>query len=232
MTKGIRVLERNGKNLVCRAKTPAAITGKALASLGWDDGVECLEISLEKDAGNAHEIIDGAVPRGYSVRLKYVSGKKTMKSPQAAMPRKDIKLRRIKDISELRALYIKTHMAYFMAPWSEYVDNNYLYEIARVIAKALGKMRAAVVEKSGRPVSMVMVYPLDTKNDLIAWVWIDGDLNPADRAVVQGSLIEWLKKSKAEKVSAFVNSFNARSNRFFRKIGFKIENVWVSKAAY
>jgi hypothetical protein len=70
---------------------------------------------------------------------------------------------------------------------------------------------------------------MDRPVKLIGWVWIRKTLNIRERRRVQHLMLSWLKRKTETSAIAAVDDFNPISQGFFRKAGFVVDRLRLSK---
>lgn len=170
--------------------------------------------------------------RAYNVALCYSTGTNRL-ARQAALPA-DIKPFRFRNAAGCRRDLGKK-VSEFFSEWKSYLGPRYL-EGARVGMKMLKDPGKYLCLKKGRK-TVALVYMMDWMDwrgrpvDWVGHIWIDAGLDPFDRGRIHGYIAAWWKRTaKTGKIQGVVNSFNLRSQKFFRKMGFKPECLHVLKA--
>jgi hypothetical protein len=130
------------------------------------------------------------------------------------------------DLETLRRLYHATQLRFFKQ-WEGELGEGYMKETNMVIEKMLPSAKSAALEKNGRPVALLTAVSwkdcLDQPADWVTWVWIDNNLSKAERYSIGEYFSRWLDQNSDRKVQCFINAFNVRSQKFFRRLGFAPE---------
>lgn len=168
-------------------------------------------------------------PVKYNLQLSYSIDKKKLKMRRPNLP-KGIKIFRFKNKKFYFNLLKKKLLEYFHS-WKNFLNkNSYLESINRPINKWPTKEYLCL--KKGR--EFVALVDLWEYHDFIRcpmnWIghiWITPKLNKQERSIIHKYIKWWLGKNvKYKRLRAGVHSFNLRSQKFFRKMGFKVE--WVA----
>lgn len=104
------------------------------------------------------------------------------------------------------------------------------------VKEKLGAYRVGYWEKDGAPAGMIGVRGwkdyLQRPVDWISWVGVAEGLAKEERAAVHALMAAWLRDNTGDRVECVVQSFNARSLKFFLKMGFRPVAVHIYKEAH
>ncbi len=189
-------------------------------ALEWQEGINVQMFLFEKPVTNEYEIMAGIhsnrlVGLGYSYSPAKTS-RNAMALPAGITP---VGL----DLEALQRLYYDTQFGFYKQ-WEGELGDNYIKETNMVIEKMLPTAKAAALTKAGRTVALLTTVNwkdcLDQPADWVTWVWIDAALSKAERYSIGDYFSRWLDINSGSKVQCFINAFNVRSQKFFRRLGF------------
>lgn len=225
----MKFVKRDKKTMFYKTTDVGAISDKTLTEVKWPAEIKNLKILLRKNTMGAHKTLKENVSPKYIIRLCYLAAKNKLRvtGPRRVTP--GITLDLISNEATAQALFIKTQSEFFLVPWAEYIDHQYLADFSAFVRDFLPKAETVVASKSGEPVSLLTLFDQGKGKSLIAWIWISSLLTKAERQTVHYKLMSWVRKSGSRNIVAAVHSFNTRSNMFFEKMGFAPSYIWVTK---
>lgn len=225
----MKFVKRDKKTIFYKTNDIGAISDKALTEVKWPAEIRNLRILLGKNTLGAHKTLKANVSKKYVVRLCYSAAKNKLKiaGPRRITPGFSLDL--VSNEDTAKALFIKTQSQFFLVPWAEYIDHQYLSDFSVFVREFLPKAETVVVSKLGEPVSLLTLFDQGKGKSLIAWIWISSLLPKAERQTVHYKLMSWVRKAGSGYIVAAVHSFNTRSNIFFEKAGFAPSYLWVTR---
>lgn len=225
----MKFVKRDKKTIFYKTNDIGAISDKTLAEVKWPAEIKNLKILLRKNTLEAHKTLKENISPKYIVRLCYLVAKSKLRvaSPRRITP--GITLDLISNEATAKALFIKTQSEFFLVPWAEYIDHQYLADFSVFVRDFLPKAETVVTRKSGEPVSLLTLFDQGKGKSLIAWIWISSLLTKPERQTVHHKLMSWVRKASSRSIVAAVHSFNTRSNIFFEKAGFAPSYIWVTR---
>ena len=225
----MKFIKRDKKNIFYRANDIGDISDKTLAGVKWPAETRNLKILLRKNTLGAYKTLKENVSSKYIVRLCYSVAKSKLRvaGPRRITP--GISLGLVSNEDTAKALFVKTQSQFFLVPWAEYIDHQYLTDFSVFVRDFLPKAETVVTSKLGEPVSLLTLFNQGKGKSLIAWIWISSLLTKAERQTVHYKLMRWVRKASSKKIVASVHSFNTRSNRFFERVGFTPSYIWVTR---
>lgn len=241
MSGDAKPITQNEKLWIYEVKTAAIATNALVDSLNWPSSVPTLVLNFSVISMGAYKTIEKNLTGKYMARLIYCVDKNKLHPAESAGPCPQISEYEFANIEELKELYLETEQKYFGAPWrgklgypwEQYLQGKYLEIIRTNAEKHLPLAEVICYSKSGRPVALLPLNKaryFDGRDiDWITWVWIDPSLNLEERREIRRRFIFWLKGHATSRIATGVNTFNAASNRFFEKIGFKPECVQITR---
>jgi RimJ/RimL family protein N-acetyltransferase len=171
----------------------------------------------------------------YSSRLLCAINPAMLNVPESIANETEICSYEFENFARLKQFYDKNVKEYLVTPWKNYFTQDYLKAIDNATETSLIKAKTFCLGLDGKPGALLALttpkHYLDIREaDWVLWIWIDSKLAQAERACVHHKLVAWMKESaKYPRLMAGINCFNTRSNKFFRKLGFKSECLIVSK---
>jgi len=172
-------------------------------------------------------------PRKYTLQIVYSITKKQLKEKKVKLP-KDIKSVRFKNKKEYFK-FLKKKLLEYIYSWESFLNiDNYL-EFLKTLRDHPWTKNYLCLKKGRRIVTLTdLCEPPDFIRcplDWIGYIWIDSNLEKEERMTIHKYIKWWLKKNMKHKVlRAGVYSFNIRSQKFFRKMGFKPSWISFSKS--
>jgi len=228
MNDEIKLLKKMDTKIFYQAENAKVLTQQAIDGLGWLDDIQCLSFSFKEDDPDDIAYINSIIGDKYAARFIYCVNRAQLIAPPENNANGRVKLRMLAN-TEAQSLFIKTQAQFFVAPWSAQIDASYLKQLADFLNNDFPKSQSACVMVDGKFSGLLTLSKMEESADLVAWVWIDSELPKADRMDAHVQLLAWLKTGKAPVIASAVDSFNIRSCRFFRKLGFKTQCVQITK---
>jgi len=111
------------------------------------------------------------------------------------------------------------------------LGERYINEFKFVANNYLSTANVLYLEKDKKLTTLMTVIKWKDYNDIpvdwITWVWIEKDISKDERSVIHNYISVWLRDNIEDRVQCVVNSFNVRSQKFFRKLGFTPECIHI-----
>lgn len=220
--------------LLYRTSKFTDISTEVIESIDWPAALGSLVFSLEDTRCDDFETLSFSLGGKYLGRFLYTAEKKEL---VVLNPRdcRDIGEYHFKDSKELQDLYLHTEMEYFGKKWRESLPwETYTEAIMHNARERLSSARIFCLERNGIPVALLPLTRIkhfldERETDWVLWIWIEESLTPEERAVVHSKLMCWLRNQVQDRVMTGVHVFNARSNKFFQKIGFRRKWLQVTR---
>lgn len=231
MGRKIEFYRKIGEKVVYRAESLSRITNQNLKAFIRAMSTRGCKILFEEKIENEYEILAGIDHKKYNVALCYSvnTGRLVGKTLLPA----GIRPFRFRTARGCR-YDLGKKVGEFFSDWKSYLGPRYL-EGARIGTRMLkDPSRYLCLKKNRKTVALVyMMDWVDWRGRPVDWVghiWIDPELSADDRSLVHGYVSSWWKKtSRTGRVQGVVNSFNVRSQKFFRKMGFEPECMHILK---
>jgi len=131
--------------------------------------------------------------------------------------------------TEAQALFLKTQAQFYIAPWAAQLDASYFRQLADFLNNDFPGSKSACVMVDEKFSGLLTLSGMEDNVELVAWVWIDSALSKSDRQTAHARMLGWLKRRESSIIASAVDSFNVRSCRFFRKLGFKTQCVQLKR---
>lgn len=139
----------------------------------------------------------------------------------------------LRDFDQLKRLYIDSHLPFYEV-WKEKLDPAYMKGIDAVAERFLPSAKALYLEKEGEAAGLLTLVRWEDCHgvpvDWILWVWLRDNLMAEEKHSARGHIADWLRKNAEGRVQCAIDSFNVRSQRFFLKLGFSRQCLYVIKA--
>jgi RimJ/RimL family protein N-acetyltransferase len=165
-------------------------------------------------------------PREYRFRMNYSITKKQLKAEKTELPLgiKQMKFKIKKQYFNL----LKKKLIEYHYTWKNFVDKKSNLEWIRNVHKLAKTRDYLCLKKSRKIITLIDLWEyidfIRCPMDWIGHIWISPDLGKEERIIIHKYIRWWLKNNMKHKViRAAVDSFNIRSQKFFRKMGFKPE---------
>lgn len=222
-----------GAARVIELDRPADLTGALLDSLDWPEDAPKAAFVFKEPADEASLSALSGLSGQYIARIGYTARAADLASPAASTASPGADWRTPTDLEALKALTRRTIVEHFYEPWRERESPAFLKDVEAFLAHGLTLEASAQCLIGGRAAGLInLMAHHDCRGapvDHIAWVWIDASLTPPERAAAHSGLLRRLSAAKTGRIHAFVHAFNARSRRFFEKIGFTPACLHISK---
>lgn len=221
--------------IVYKAGPLAGVTDAFIGSLPWPKEIPALGLVFDGLGGDEHALIGRNISDKYSVRVVYEADLDSLNLKRAGAGGSGILAEAFPDKASLVRAYVDTQREYFYKPWAARIPMA-LLENARAFAeKSALPERSLRFMKGGEMVGMAAAVKwqdwFGAPADLLAWVWFSAGLSAGEREEAHARLLSWLRQGGAEKFICSIDSFNVRSQKFFKKIGFSPKCLIVNRAA-
>ena len=219
------------KVLAFKVRDLAEVDAKRLAGIKWPAGVNTLSFRPRRAVEGVYALLMKNIPARYKVRLVYHALLKDIRVPAATGDR-GIASKPLRSGAEVVREFKSTFMRDFVRRF--YPARAWRGELAVSLPyfKDIKPAQAfrAVNNGSSAGLMVLLDYKLDERPvTLVAWVWIRRTLTIAERRQVQHLMLAWLKSNARGKIVAGVDGFNPGSQGFFRKSGFDLIRLNISK---
>ena len=233
MSPGLARVRRDGSTAVFELDRPADLTGALLDSLDWTGDTPKAAFRFKEPATEASLPDLSVLPGTYIARIGYAARTADLAAPAAPPPASKGEWRTPTDLEALKTLTRTTLIERFYEPWRELESPEFLKDVEAFLEHGLALDASALFLVEGREAGLIAMMAhrdcFGRPVDHIAWVWIDESLTPPERAGAHARLVEWLARKPSGRIQAFVHGFNARSRRFFGKIGFTPTCLHISR---
>lgn len=231
MSPHLELIARFEKKIVYRAEDIGVITPEFIRSLEWPDGARIVAFLFKNPIENEGGVLS-LLPHSPDVGVIYSATKQSL-MPTGECPKSRLVKKNIQSAEELGRLYLECRGRVF-ANALEKLDAKIDEQAILVkMQKQIDSARIGYWEINSKMAGVVVVTCLcnysDVLVDWIPWILIDTSLAPEERLALHFKIREWLSLSIDKKLQCAVNSFNSRSQKFFRKIGFTPECVRIIK---
>lgn len=230
---GRRILMEHIKTInnaaICRLESISDVTAEFVQNLQWEQGIEKMAFFFKKPLANEWEVLNAISLQDkawviYSIERTKLTG--------ADAGGNHFIITELPDEKELADIILSSRENYYRSIGRELSPRQVL-EQRGFLEKGLSRTRRMCVKKGGIAVALIMLVENTDLNgdavDWIPWVWVDGLLMEEERGRIHGFFREWLKGGSLPRIQCSVASYNARSQKFFRKMGFNPECVQILK---
>jgi len=231
MEKSDKAAPAAPKKLSFRVPSLASVDRKMLALIKRPEGVRTLTFYPRRQVDGLYALLQKNIPVEYEASLGYIAKRADIRVPVPPSGCAAIRGRSFRGFKELISAYAATTRPlirmYFpkekwgirMASGKKFYSGMPLDMALRIVKgrSLTGLMLLKDYEYRGEPVR------------IIGWVWIRKTLNIRERRRVQYLMLSWLKRKTKTSVIAAVDDFNPVSQGFFRKSGFVVDRLSLSK---
>lgn len=211
----------------------AVVDEKKLKGIDWPPLAKTLRFYPRKDLDGLYALLVKNIPAEFNARLVYRAAKNDLRVPSAPLSCRYLKVKpfrsRTEIFRELKNTYQKDFLKMF-CPGSEW---DKLLSEAVLFYDKIRLDNALHICKGGGTAGLMMLTNSEYRNapaTLIGWVWISKTLTISERLQVQRQMLLWLKRKMCAVAVAGVDSFNPASQGFFRKSGFKVDRLNVTRS--
>ncbi|HAH32745.1 MAG TPA: hypothetical protein DCL44_10575 [Elusimicrobia bacterium] len=221
----MRLIRKTNSRAVYKLKDFRKINNKFFREIPWPDNLRGMIFSFEKKIKDEQKVIKAIsskywVSVGYSVESRKLVNCGNM-LPNHIRPSKPTN-------TELHKLFCKTQSMFYKT-WRNNLGPAYLKEVRMVADNMLNSAKVTCLKKNGKAVGLLIVVKWKNHMDIpvnwVVWVWIDRNLPVEERTAVRDYFTGWMKKHIRGCIQCVINSFNIKSHRFFKKMGFFPECV-------
>lgn len=227
----LKIISSTEKSVVYKLGGLSALKEKAVEDLEWADGLRSKIFAVTGKTGKEQEIL-GALPEKSAVWGLYAAAGPGLIADARAPFLPSIRRITVKKQDEIKRLYLNTRDSWYRSR-NEAMTPRQAAEAQDFIERFLPESRHVYFEKSRKPAGLLMLNEyrdyLGRPADMVPWVWVEPSLKSDERRVVHAAMTAWLAGSAQGPVQAYVASSNIRAQKFFRKLGFRLEAVCVLK---
>ena len=232
MDNNLKIIYKKGRKIVYEIDSCDKITEGFIAQLKWPPEITGI-IFIFKQAIASETQVLAKLPLSIDAGVVYSSSRDSLPTAEGG-GNTNIVAAQVKDAEMLARVYLACRERVF-APLAGKRQIPAV-DMAVVMAKMRDQLANAKIgywERSGTPVGSIAVTKwhdyADRPVEWIPWVWIDPDISLEDRKVLHRLISVWLKANIDSKVQCVVDSYNVRSQKFFKKLGFIPECVHIVK---
>lgn len=226
----MEIIKRLGGKLICRLPSVHLISDAFVSQLSWTEEVDKYIAVFDEPINGEWDVL-GRITGIDRVWVIYSAMKAEIEATGAGQLLRFIETD-LPDAQELAGLFSKTRMDYYHSI-NRALTERQVSESAAFIEKVLPGTRRICLQKDGESIALLMLVEAKDYEgqpvDWIPWVWIDKTLTSSDRETVHRRFRQWLKAGPLVRVQCSVASGNGRSQKFFRKLGFKPECLHILK---
>jgi hypothetical protein len=232
MFSDMHTIKKTDKKIVYKIDNISMITNDFLENLykSWPgNNIKGMIFIFDEKIENEHLYLS-SISSKYYVAICYSINKENLKKDIIVLP-KTIKPKLLSP-DELKKLYYETKLIFYKE-WKEYLGERYINEFKFVANNYLSTAKVLYLEKDKKLTTLMTVIKwkdyTDIPVDWITWVWIEKDIAKDERSIIHNYISVWLRDNIEDRVQCVVNSFNVRSQKFFRKLGFTPKCIHILK---
>lgn len=233
MSAGPVRIRRDGSTTVFELDHPDELTIGLLESLDWPEDAPKTAFRFREPVIESALSTLSTLPSRYIVRIGYTAQTSAFAATAGSPFTSGGEWQTPTDLEALKLLTRKTIIERFYEPWRELETPAFVKDVEAFLEHGLAMSASANYLIDGRTAGLINLMTHHDCHalpvDHIAWVWIDENLTPVERADAHVRLLAWLASKPTGRIHAFVHTFNVRSRRFFGKIGFSPACIHISK---
>ena len=232
MDKKIKFIKKVKDTLHYSVPDISYVDGAQLARLAGQADAKKFRFIPDKPVQNVYAEISRNIPSDYKIRLSYWVEKKDLRFPQLPDRMTGFKVQPFRSHAEIGRVFQKTFTADYLKPF--YPKTEWKKELGVSLPIMKGKVAlddAFRVVRKGSCVGLMLLPKLETGQDytLVGWIWVARRLTALERPCVHHLMFSWLKGRMLPKAAAGVDGFNPASQGLFRKTGFSLMSLNISK---
>lgn len=204
----------------------ASVDRKMLARIKRPEGVRTLTFYPRRQVDGLYALLQKNIPSEYMVRLTYTAPKGGIRVPAAGPICPSIKEKPFRSVNEMVAEFRRTSFSSFVRLYyPRKLWRKKIRDDCRYMEKVKPGMGLRLVRgRSTAGLIFLLKWKYKEKPlTLVGWVWIRKTLTLNERRQAQRSMLVWLKRKSGRLAGAGVDGFNAASQGFFYKAGFKVD---------
>ncbi len=212
------------KNIYYKIEALEAVCDREIEELPWPGNIQTLSFLFSNSGPDEHLTLSRNISGKYGVRLVYFADKDKLIAPACTDIAANIRIKKDSSLDEIRQLYLSTVLHVFNEEFPGKLPASRM-NFSENVAKNYLSSEKSLCLAQGEQVSGIMTVVgikdhLERPVDCVNWVWLDKNLRLPERIVAQCLIVEWLKRIVTQRANCYIDSFNFRSQRFFRRIGF------------
>lgn len=231
MPNDFEIVNRTNSKIVYKLPSIGCVTWEFVKALKWPPGVNGFIFLFNEPISEEHRILS-AMPLDVDAGMVYSATKASLAG--CASSGDVFSEEKAPDVAELVRLYLlgrEMVLAPILSVRNIPPADRSAVELK--IKKQLLEGKIGLWSKAGASAGVVALTKWHDFSDnpvqWIPWVWISNSLLPEERRELHGRIVSWLKSSVDDRVQCVVDSYNIRSQKFFRKIGFVPECLHIVK---
>lgn len=223
-------IKQSDERLYLHAESIACVSDSSIRSVNWPSAVERLVFTFARPIENEFELATGNI-RQYCARINYFTTLDMLARPKEVAEPNHITAITPTELSAVRELYLKTVFETMQGR----ISKERLEYSRHIAANYLTLEKSLVIYNNDSPVGMTtMIAHTDHTGkpvNCINWIWFSEQLSCEERDKAHNLLLVWLHHTGLTPLNCYIDSFNIRSQKFFRKIGFKPVCLHISRNA-
>lgn len=231
MPNNLEIVHRTDRKIVYRVSSLEHVTGEFIKTLDWPPGITGFILLFREKISEEHRILS-ALPLDLDVGLVYSATKADFAAGETLSSVFDEVL--APDEAELVKLYLLgREMVLAPVLSARNIPPADVSAVKIKIKKQLTDGKVGLWSRAGVSAGALALTRwhdfADQPVQWIPWVWISESLPREERRNLHDRMAAWLKSHVDNKVQCVVDSYNIRSQKFFRKMGFVPECLHIVK---
>jgi RimJ/RimL family protein N-acetyltransferase len=210
--------------IICKIDNLLEINNQSLDKFNLNRSKKLI-ITFDKEIENENILLN-EIPSRYYTKIAY-SIKKNLLNNQIFNLPSDISIFSFNTQEEFQRYYYYQFETFYNN-WKKYLPENYINVLAQAAKEKefIDKTKYLCLSKNATIISFTTLIKWYDYNknpaDLVGHIWIDVSLEKEKRNIIRNYFSYWFKKNmNTETLLAGIDVFNIRSQKFFRKMGFK-----------
>lgn len=205
----------------------------AMLDKSWPPGVKTLKFIPRKPVADVYGTLGRNIPENYKVRLSYLVKKADLRIPPKPEASSGLRIEPFKNMPGLLREYRKVLVRSYLKPY--FPKKTWAAELAPGLVYIKAKVppgSAFRVLKGKSSVGLMLLSEQGFEGRLITgvgWIWVDKGLTAFERAHAHRLMLLLLKSKMRPVAGAGIDGFNPASMGFFKKAGFSLHALNISK---
>lgn len=208
------------------------ITAGFIQSLQWPEKICSMFFLFRNPIEKEHEVLSG-LPHSVDVGIIYSMAKFGLKISSEYTANKVVQTK-VPNAKELAKMYLACRSRIFAHTPEKSLPAVDMGDVLTKMENQINYAKIGYWEVRARPAGIIVVTCshnyADVPVEWVPWVWIDESLLAEERKILHSNIRTWLTENIDKELQCIVNSFNVRSQKFFRKMGFIPECIRILKS--
>jgi len=231
MSDNFKVIRKLPGIYIYEIPTLSEVTAEMLRDFNWPPGITSAGFMAKQFCPQV--VTEEQIPERYNARIVYSADKGGIVVPACGAPGATAVCCEVgKNLQEFKTIFLETHKVYFQT-WGDKVGAGLMSDVVDVAENSLPGAKHLYLECSGLAAGVAAIIKWkDVRGepvDWIPWVWIASELPKEVRESVRTRIADWMQKNVDGKVQCAIDAFNVRSQKFFIKLGFFPQCIYIGK---